>query len=580
MTTPGGQLLVLAVLVPSVGVLAGLVLGYRNAHRIALATLPLGLGIAIAIADALLRSGGAVVYVLGDWLPPLGVRLRADALSSIMLIAVAVVMCGIAVYARGDFAMPPGASGSRQPFTFWTMLLAVWGSLNLVFVSADLFTLYVALELLTFTAVPLVCLDGRGETLRSALRYLLFALLGSVFYLLGIALLYGGYGTLDITLLAARLRPEAVTLAAAALITTGLLAKTALFPLHIWLPPAHAGAPAAASAVLSALVIKGSWFLVVRLWFDMMPALASRSAMQLLSALGAAAIVLGNIVALQQVRLKLLIAFSTVAQIGYLFLMFALAFDPVSAKLASSGALTGGIVQAVSHATAKAAMFMSAGLIYAALGHDRIDGLGGIARAMPVSVLAFGASGLALIGLPSSGAYLAKELLLTASGQTGQWWWAVLIQSGGILTASYVVLVLCHALSPAQAPIMLPSQIPRVSQTAALALALCSLLLGLLPWDTFVPTPVTPSSPLAIETLSTALWPVIPGAALAILLGRWERASPFGHAIARLRPARRAGLALARLMERAEGMFRQWSIACLSFLVVVILFGAALTSAR
>ena len=77
-----------------------------------------------------------------------------------------------------------------------------------MFVSGDLFTLYVALELLTFAGVPLVCLDGRGETLRAALRYLLFALAGSVLYLLGAVLLYGAYGTLDIALLAARIRPE------------------------------------------------------------------------------------------------------------------------------------------------------------------------------------------------------------------------------------------------------------------------------------------------------------------------------------------------------------------------------------
>jgi formate hydrogenlyase subunit 3/multisubunit Na+/H+ antiporter MnhD subunit len=191
MTTPGGLLLVLTVLVPSLGVLAGLVLGSRSARRVALVTLPLGLGIAIAIADDLLRSGDAVVYFLGGWAPPLGVALRADGLSAIMLPATAVVICGID--ARHDFDTPPGAKGARAPLVFWTLLLAVWGSLNLIFVSGDLFTLYVALELLTFAAVPLVCLDGRGETLRSALRYLLFALLGSVFYLLGAVLLYGGY---------------------------------------------------------------------------------------------------------------------------------------------------------------------------------------------------------------------------------------------------------------------------------------------------------------------------------------------------------------------------------------------------
>src|SRR6185436_12849884 len=185
----------------------------------------------------------------------------------------------------------------------------------------------VAIELLTFAAVPLVCLDGRAETLRAALRYLLFALLGSVLYLVGTALLYGAYGTLDIVLLSHRVRAEPATLVAGALMTVGLLAKTALFPLHLWLPPAHAGAPAAGSAVLSALVVKGSFFIIVRLWFDVMPGLPGFAAAQLLAGLGAAAIVFGSVVALRQERLKLLIAYSTLAQIGYLFLMFPLAFD-------------------------------------------------------------------------------------------------------------------------------------------------------------------------------------------------------------------------------------------------------------
>ena len=109
-----------------------------------------------------------------------------------------------------------------------------------VFLSGDLFTLYVALELLTFAAVPLVSLDGRAETLRAALRYLIFAVLGSALYLGGAALLYGAYGTLDVVLLSHAVRPDAPTLVAAALMTVGLLAKTALVPLHLWLPPAHA----------------------------------------------------------------------------------------------------------------------------------------------------------------------------------------------------------------------------------------------------------------------------------------------------------------------------------------------------
>src|SRR5262249_40977597 len=385
------------------------------------------------------------------------------------------VMCAVSVFARTDFGTPAGVVEARRPFAFWILLLGIWSGLNAVFLSGDVFTLYVALELLTFAAVPLVCLDGRADTLAAAPRYLLSALLGWVFYLVGAALLSGAYGPLDIPLLAGLIRAATPTIVAAALMTVGLLAKTALVPLHLWLPPAHAGAPPAGSAVLSALVVKGSFFIVVRLWFDVMPALPSFTAAQLLTALGAAAIVLGSIVALRQERLKLLIAYSTLAQIGYLFLMFALAFDPGSARLASGGALAGGMLQAMSHATAKAAMFMVAGLIYAAFGHDRITGLAGIGRAMPVGVLAFSGAGLALIGVPPVGAYLAKDLLLGAVAETGQWWWVAVIQAGGILTSGYVVLVLAHALAPADEPVTPRAVVTRAAEAAALVLALCSM---------------------------------------------------------------------------------------------------------
>ena len=282
---------------------------------------------------------------------------------------------------------------------------------------------------------------------------------------------------------------EPATLAAAALMTVGLFAKTALFPLHLWLPPAHAGAPAAASAVLSAVVVKGSFFLVVRLWFDVMPgdARLSRRA-QLFGALGAAAIVFGSVVALRQQRLKLLIAYSTVAQIGYLFLMFPLAFDTASAQLQGGGALTGGMLQAISHATAKAAMFMAAGLIYAALGHDRIAELGGVARALPMTIFAFALGGVSLIGLPPSGGFLAKWLLLEAAVATGQWWWAMVMLAGGLFTSGYMFIVLARALVPAREPLKLRTIVPRYQEAAALALALTSLLLGLValgPIDVF-----------------------------------------------------------------------------------------------
>jgi multicomponent Na+:H+ antiporter subunit D len=561
------MLLVLVVLLPFIGVLAGLVLGGRYAERVALVILLPGLGLALAIADAPVRSGDDLVYLLGGWVPPLGVALRADGLAAAMLVATAVVICGIAVYARADFGTPPGVHEARAPLVFWTLLLAVWGSLNLVFVSGDLFTLYVALELLTFAGVPLVSLDGRAETLRAALRYLLFALLGSMFYLLGAVLLYGAYGTLDIPLLAARVRPEPGAWAAAALMTTGLLAKTALFPLHLWLPPAHAGAPAAASAVLSALVVKGSFFLAVRLWFDVLPGVVTLPSAQLLAALGAGAILFGSVVALRQERLKLLIAYSTLAQIGYLFLMFPLAFDTGSAEIQRGDALTGGFLQAISHATAKAAMFMAAGLIYTALGHDRIAELRGVGRALPLSVLAFALGGVALMGLPPSGAFLAKKLLLDAAAETGQWWWDLVLQAAGFFTTSYVVLVLAHALRSAQAPVKLRAPIARLQEAAALALAICSLFLGL--------AAMGPEEILSLvpKELWSAILLVIGGTLLAMGLGQTlPVASGSATVVAIMNPLRVATVAVGEILERADGVLRHWPVAGLSVAVLVIMF--------
>jgi formate hydrogenlyase subunit 3/multisubunit Na+/H+ antiporter MnhD subunit len=366
----------------------------------------------------------------------------------------------------------------RAPLMFWTLLLAVWGALNAVFLGSDLFNLYVALELLTFAAVPLVCLSGGAETLAAALRYLLFALLGSILYLLGSILLFGAYGTLDIGLLSGRVQPEAVTWAAAMLITVGLLAKTALFPLHLWLPPAHAGAPPAASAVLSALVVKGSFFLIVRLWFDVMPGLLQQGAAQLLGTLGAAAIVFGSVVALRQARLKLLIAYSTVAQIGYLFFLFPLAIGSDAAHAWNGAAWTGGWMQLVSHAFAKAAMFLAAGLIAEAVGHDRIAGLGGIGRALPISVFAFALGGLSLMGVPPSGGFVAKWLLLTAAVEAGQWWWAIVMLGGGLLAGGYVFRVLGQMWGDANGPLVLRTHVSRRREAVALALALCAVSLG------------------------------------------------------------------------------------------------------
>ena len=485
-TTNGGQLIVLAIMLPVTAIIMIVALGGRWLGRIVPPFLVAGLAVSAVILWQVASTGAPAVYVVGAWQPPLGIVLRADGIAAAMMAMTAIIICCAAIFAWPDFMQRSDEPEARKPIVFWTLLLAIWSALNALFISGDLFNLYVAIELVTFAAVPLVSLKGGAATLQAALRYMLFAVTGSMLYLLGAALLYGAYGTLDISMLATRVRPEPIAWIAASLMTLGLLAKTALFPLHLWLPPAHAGAPAAGSAVLSALVVKGSFFIIVRIWFDAMPALREPAAMQVLAGLGSAAVLFGSVVALRQQKLKLLIAYSTVAQIGYLFFMFPLVALQPAENIWSSLAWTGGWLQLFSHAFAKAAMFMAAGLIADSSGQTRIDRLGGTARRLPIPSLTFAIASLSLMGVPPSGGFSAKWMLLVSAVQTGQWLWSAVILAGGLIAAAYVFRVIGKLLAEPPTADAIFRPVGRLPQFIALGLAIFAMLLGavpLQPWE-------------------------------------------------------------------------------------------------
>ena len=187
-TTVGGSLLPLEILLPTLGILLSFLIGGRRAEWIALGLMPVEFAVAVAIACLVWRSGYPLVYTLAGYSPPLGIALRADGFSAVMVVTTGLIAPAAALYARTAFATPQELTEKRAPLVFWTLLQGIQAGLSLVFLGGDLFNLYVGLELLTFAAVPLVCRDGRPETVAAALRYLLFALFGSVFYLLGVAL--------------------------------------------------------------------------------------------------------------------------------------------------------------------------------------------------------------------------------------------------------------------------------------------------------------------------------------------------------------------------------------------------------
>jgi formate hydrogenlyase subunit 3/multisubunit Na+/H+ antiporter MnhD subunit len=422
---------------------------------------------------SLVWRGGTLTQSVGGWVVPLGIHLRADGLAVLLLLMVSVVGLLVSVYARSYFGPTRATGARRQARHFWPLWLFLLASLNALFLSGDAFNLYVALELQGLSAVALVALAGDRAALGGALRYLFVSLSGSLLYLMGVALLYGGYGTVDLVLLAERMTGEPHSQVALALMTGGLMMKSALFPVHFWLPPAHSSAPAPVSAVLSALVVKAGFYILLRLWFEVFDGDVSFGAAQFMGVLGATAILWGSLQALIQERLKLLVAYSTVAQLGYLFLLF-----PLAVGTGERGMLwTGGLMFLLSHAAAKAAMFLAAGSIQRAAGHDRIEQLDGITHVLPVSAFAIGLAGISLVGLPPSAGFVGKWLLLGSSLEQGQWWWVAVILVGSLLAAAYMIRLLSHAFTGAPETGAL-RRVPGGMEWSALALALLSFALG------------------------------------------------------------------------------------------------------
>lgn len=406
-------------------------------------------------------------WALGGWASPLGIGWRLDVMAQGFIVMTALIGALLSLYAAFDKHLPKG---------FWPLWLGAWGAMNALYLSADVFNVYVTLELLGLSAVALVALAGQAASVAAALRYLLVSLLGSMLFLLAVALLYAHYSSLDMRALAQVMEPSLLMTLALALMSAGLLAKTALFPLHSWLPLAHGRALPVVSAILSALVIKASFYLLARLWLEVFAPLQTLALVYFWLWLGALAVVWGAWQAITASRLKALVAWSTVAQVGYLVIGLALLAHPsVPVELASVLLLL-----VVAHALAKAAMFLAAGNVYYQLGDDAMARIADGFRALPRSLFAFALAGVSLAGLPISAGFLAKWFLLEQAVSLQLFWLVAVLLLGSLLTAGYVFRVLNLAFLQASPSEDKPlfSKVSTAQEVVALCLALGAILLG------------------------------------------------------------------------------------------------------
>ena len=423
---------VLLVVVPLVAApIAALLNRPRLSWAVAVAATLWALYAALELLSQTMATG-AIHYELGGWTAPYGIEYVVDAANAWVVVIVALIGALVTPYARKSVEQE--ITEDRIPLFYAAFILCLTGLLGIA-VTGDVFNVFVFLEISSLSAYALIALGNDRRALTASFQYLIMGSVGATFIVIGIGLMYVMTGTLNMADLADRL-PEVASSrtipVAFTFLTVGITLKLALFPLHLWLPNAYTYAPSAVTAFIASTATKVAVYLLLRFFFTIFGATFSFDVMQLdriLMPLALIAIVTMSLVAIYQENVKRLLAYSSVAQIGYMVL---------GISFASVLGLTAGILHLFNHALMKGALFMSMGCIMYRVGSVRLEQMNGLGRAMPWTMAAFVVGGLSLIGVPLTVGFVSKWYLVQAALEQGMWPVAGVVLLGSLLALMYV----------------------------------------------------------------------------------------------------------------------------------------------
>ena len=432
---------------------------------------------ALAIAVMLLRrvlDEGTISYALGGWEAPWGIEYRIDAANAFVLLIVAIIGAVVMPFARRSVARE--IAEDRRTLFYALYLLCFTGLLGIA-ITGDAFNLFVFLEISSLSSYVLISLGRDRRALTAAYQYLVMGTVGATFYVIGVGLIYMMTGTLNMADLAARLPEVATTrtvIVAFAFITIGMGLKAAVFPLHLWLPNAYCYAPSVVTAFLAATATKVSIYVLLRFFFTIFGADFAFGFMPLQGILlpfALFAMVIGSAVAIFQDDVKRMLAYSSIAQIGYMVL---------GIGLATASGLTGGIVHLFNHAMTKGGLFLALGCVFLRVGATRVEDLAGLGRRMPLTMGAFVLGGLSLIGVPLTTGFVSKWILVQAALESGDWWIAAVILATSVMAIAYVWRVVEAAyFRPVPVGAAVASEAPLSMLVPTWALVLASIYFGI-----------------------------------------------------------------------------------------------------
>jgi len=422
---------------------------------------------------------GAFTYHFGLWNPSFGVEFLVDEFSAAMTVLVVLMSTLVIFYSFRDVEheleshVIPG---------YYTLIFLMLFSMVGMTLTNDLFNMYVFMEILSLTSCGIVSIKRKPENLLASIKYLMLGTIGSVSILLGIAFLYMVTGSLNMTINyelvqnAWHTYPRNI-LVALGFILTGFGIKAAVFPLHTWLPDAHSTAPTPSSALLSGLVVKIYIFGAIKMLFRVigMNIITEVGIPLFITYFAITGMIMGSVFAIGQKDIKRMLAYSSVAQIGYIIL---------GIGLATESGLAVSLFHVVTHALMKSALFLSAGAVIYQTGKRNVNELNGIGYQMPITMSVFTVGALGMIGIPGINGFMSKWYLSFAVLEAGRPLILLAILMSSFLNAVYYLPIIINAFlreSVERKNIMVRDEIPKSMLIPMVIIAGLCVLFGFFP---------------------------------------------------------------------------------------------------
>lgn len=422
---------VLIVIVPLMSSFLVALLGWfkkEACYPLVLSALSVSFLCSLGILDTVI-SKGTIHYHLGGWEPPWGIEYVVDYLNGFMLVMLAFIALVVGIYSKRT--VEKEIPEKIVPF-YSVFLLFVTGLIGIT-VTGDLFNVFVFLEIASLSMYALIAIGEDGAPM-AAFNYIIMGTIGACFYYLGVGYLYivtGSLNMADLSQILPNLYHNKAVLVAFALFIVGISLKMGVFPLHAWLPDGYTYAPSAVSAIIAPMATKVMAYLMVRVFYTLFKPYFATDLIpvtQFITWIAAAGIIAGSIFAIAQTDLKRMLAYSSIANIGYILL---------GIGLANKMGLIGGLLHIVNHAFMKATLFLATGGIVYRMGMRDITQFRGLPKKMPFTMAAFTIAALSMVGIPPTCGFFSKIYLIMGAIEVHQWAFVAVILISSLLNVVY-----------------------------------------------------------------------------------------------------------------------------------------------